>query len=268
MVFRRKKLSACNEGKPAFTTLNNHNIHTRVCTCVRVCVCLYACVIPDTQTEEIKLTHPTVGLTSHPAEHTGGVLLRRGLQKVNEIAAWQSYEGCWICQRAVAQWAHSGCCCRCWSAVGDDRKGRRMWADELESSAADVWSSRTGLHAIWSFFSFCYPRRALQSFTNCQHVQNADELMRFAVHLNYLWAPDTTLFWMKRRNKEPPMFSSLKVPYCAKSLYHCDLIVSGFWVQFCKHEKLPFNSLSCTVWWNILENPSCTRGRPRLSPVK
>lgn len=37
--------------------------------------------------EEIKSTHPTVSLTSHPAEHTGGVLLCPQPAEINEIAA-------------------------------------------------------------------------------------------------------------------------------------------------------------------------------------
>lgn len=37
--------------------------------------------------EEIKSTHPTVNLTSHPTEHTGGVLLCPQPAEINEIAA-------------------------------------------------------------------------------------------------------------------------------------------------------------------------------------
>lgn len=83
-------MSACNEGKPPITTVNSRNVHTRVCMCVHACVWVS---LPTPKTEEIKSTHPAVGLTSHPAEeHTGSDLLR--LQKINEVAARSSCEGC------------------------------------------------------------------------------------------------------------------------------------------------------------------------------
>lgn len=46
--------------------------------------------------EAIKSRHPTGSLTSHPAERTGGVPLWPRPAENNEIAAWHSYEGCWL----------------------------------------------------------------------------------------------------------------------------------------------------------------------------
>lgn len=54
--------------------------------------------------EAIRSRHPTGSLTSHPAERTGGVPLWPWPAENNEIAAWHSYEGCWLCQHAVSEW--------------------------------------------------------------------------------------------------------------------------------------------------------------------
>lgn len=48
---------------------------------------LSVCVVHDSRAEEIKSAHQTVSLTSHPAEHTGGVLLCPRPAEINEIAA-------------------------------------------------------------------------------------------------------------------------------------------------------------------------------------